>query len=63
MTDVSHASLSSDHDGASKVVVQSDSKLIAAGNTNYLGSGVQFAAVRYNADGTLDTSFGNGGVV
>jgi uncharacterized delta-60 repeat protein len=59
LTDVSHASLTSDHDGAHGLVMQSDSKLITTGTTNYNGSGVQFAAVRYNVDGTLDDTFGN----
>jgi uncharacterized delta-60 repeat protein len=59
LTDVSHASLTSDHDGAHGLVMQSDSKLITTGTTNYNGSGVQFAAVRYNPDGTLDNTFGN----
>jgi uncharacterized delta-60 repeat protein len=59
MTDVSHASLLSDHDGAHGLVVQSDSKLIATGWTNLNGSGSQFAAVRYDPDGTLDNTFGN----
>lgn len=48
------------------VVVQPDGKLVLGGNVekpdpdNYL---VYFALARFNADGTLDTSFGTGGVV
>ncbi|MGQ0592895.1 MAG: hypothetical protein ACT4QB_09650 [Gammaproteobacteria bacterium] len=45
-------------DGASALVVQPDGKLVAAG-----GSTVNFALARYHPDGSLDNSFGNGGVV
>ena len=38
--------------------VQPDGKVVAAGN-----SGDHFAVVRYNANGTPDTSFGSNGVV
>ncbi len=42
--------------------IQSNGKIVVAG---YAGNGVnyEFALVRYNADGTLDNSFGNGGIV
>src|SRR5205085_8459332 len=40
------------------VQVQPDGKIVAAGN-----SGDHFAVVRYNANGTLDTSFGSNGEV
>ena len=43
---------------ALSVVQQPDGKIIAAGQ----GSGA-FVLIRYNADGTLDTGFGNGGKV
>jgi uncharacterized delta-60 repeat protein len=43
--------------------VQGDGKIVAAGQS-LLGSGVnQFALVRYNTDGSLDTTFGTGGIV
>jgi len=42
---------------ANSVVIQSDGKIVAAGSTN------DFALVRYNTDGSLDTSFGTGGIV
>ena len=49
---------------ASSVVVQPDGKILVAGGAfptfTFLGD---FALVRYNADGSLDTSFGNGGIV
>lgn len=54
-------------DQANAVAVQSDGKIIAAGFTSFSGSDDNtdsaFALARYNADGTLDSSFGNGGKV
>src|SRR5262249_206662 len=41
---------------------QADGKIVAAGYA-YVGNQVLFALVRYNPDGSLDTSFGNGGKV
>jgi len=45
-------------DLANAVAVQPDGKIVAAGTT-----GTAFALARYNADGSLDTSFGSGGKV
>jgi uncharacterized delta-60 repeat protein len=49
---------------ASSVVVQSDGKIVLAGGAfplfTFLGD---FKLVRYNSNGSLDTSFGDGGVV
>jgi uncharacterized delta-60 repeat protein len=49
---------------ASSVVVQPDGKIVVAGGAfplfTFLGD---FELVRYNPDGTLDTSFGVGGIV
>src|SRR5262245_9715242 len=49
---------------ASSVVVQPDGKIVVAGgafpNFTFLGD---IAVVRYNADGSLDTSFGGTGIV
>ncbi len=45
--------------GINSVAIQSDGKIVAAG---YI-SGHLFALARYNADGSLDTSFGSGGIV
>ena len=53
ITDFSGAS-----DAAWALAVQPDGKLVAAG----VGNG-DFALVRYNADGTLDTQFGIGGKI
>jgi len=52
------------NDAASSVAVQSDGKIVVAGDTNKEGGyTVDFAVVRYNANGSLDGTFGNGGKV
>src|SRR6267142_2270139 len=51
-------------DEANSLAIQSDGKLVAAGysfNSTTLAN--HFALVRYNTDGTLDTTFGTGGIV
>ena len=48
-------------DGAHAVVVQPDGKIIAGGFTD--GFFLNFALVRYNSDGSLDSTFGTGGKV
>jgi len=53
---------SGDYDFAEALVLQSDGKLIAAGYIESLNSSL-YALARYNADGTLDASFGSGGLV
>jgi len=49
---------------ASSVVIQSDGKVVVAGGAfplfTFLGD---FKVVRYNPDGSLDSSFGDGGIV
>ena len=51
-------------DTASAVAIQPDGKIVVAGTTDSNGNlNYQFAVARYNADGTLDTSFGAGGKV
>lgn len=50
-------------DEAYAVTIQPDGKIVAGGYTNTAPSGIDFAVVRYNANGTLDTSFGTGGIV
>ena len=52
----------SGNDYAQAVAVQSDGKIVAAGYS-WTGSNNDFVLARYNADGTLDTSFGTGGKV
>ncbi|MGF1473416.1 MAG: hypothetical protein ACFB50_16975, partial [Rubrobacteraceae bacterium] len=48
--------------GAGGVALQEDGKIVAAGSA-FTGSGDEFAVVRYNAVGTLDTTFGTNGTV
>lgn len=43
------------------MALQPDGKIVAAGTVD-LGSGDEFAVVRYNNDGSLDTTFGNSGI-
>src|SRR5213078_134737 len=48
------------------VAIQTDGKIVAAGytcNCSAFGGDYDFAAVRYNTDGSLDTSFGSTGKV
>jgi len=52
----------SNFDTALAVTVQSDGKILAAGERSD-GSHFDFALARYNADGSLDSSFGSGGKV
>jgi uncharacterized delta-60 repeat protein len=49
-------------DYAHALVIESDDKIVVAGSSSN-GSSYNFALVRYNANGTLDTDFGNGGIV
>lgn len=50
--------ISTDRDGALAVALQADGKIVVAGTTSNINA--NFAVARYNANGTLDTSFGNG---
>lgn len=50
-------------DEAQAVAVQPDGKILVAGTSDQGASGYDFALARYNADGTLDTTFGAGGRV
>jgi uncharacterized delta-60 repeat protein len=45
------------------IVVQADGKVVAGGNAFPDNSTGDFALIRYNPNGTLDSSFGSGGVV
>jgi uncharacterized delta-60 repeat protein len=47
-------------DAARGVRIQSDGKIVVAGQA---GAPANFALARYNADGTLDATFGSGGIV
>ncbi len=48
-------------DQPNDVVLQADGKIVVVGTTNV--GGRRFALVRYDTDGSLDTSFGTGGSV
>src|SRR5207245_524704 len=48
-------------DFASSVVLQADGKIVAAGTAFQSDLSSDFALARYNADGTLDNSFGGDG--
>ncbi len=50
-------------DVANAVAVQGDGKIVVAGFAFSSGINGDFALARYNADGSLDTSFGTGGKV
>jgi uncharacterized delta-60 repeat protein len=51
-------SISAGDDKAHGLALQADGKIIVVGETS--GNGKDFAVLRYNADGSLDTSFGGG---
>ncbi len=50
-------SIDTKDDNVNALVLQPDGKIVAAG----FGGNFDFALVRYNTDGTLDTNFGNNG--
>ncbi|HBI41724.1 MAG TPA: hypothetical protein DDY78_02575 [Planctomycetales bacterium] len=58
-------SLSNGDDSAQDVLVQPDGKIVVVGTVSYPGNGATtgFGIVRYNADGSLDASFGTDGKV
>src|SRR5262249_5240268 len=49
-------------DDAYAVAIQSDGKIVLAGTSNRIGN-FDFALARYNSDGSLDSTFGTGGLV
>ena len=51
------------NDDAFSVLIQADGKLVAVGSAKNPANFYDFAAVRYLANGTIDTSFGSGGKV
>lgn len=58
-------SVSERSDVAYAIAVQPDGKILVAGSSDQsaAGNGLDFMLVRYNTNGTLDTTFGNGGKV
>jgi uncharacterized delta-60 repeat protein len=57
--------LSTDIDIARAIAIQPDGKIIVAGESNrgYSATGLDFALVRYNSDGSVDNTWGTGSVV
>src|SRR5205085_2021411 len=56
--------LGGDRDELTSLIVQKDGKIVAGGYTNKLAAGTSaFALARYLPDGSLDQSFGTGGIV
>lgn len=51
------------YSGGHDVVIQPDGKIVVAGVSNNPGTGNDFAVLRLNVDGTLDTTFGSSGIV
>lgn len=51
--------ITGDHDLAFAVAIQPDGKIVLAGTANF----TRFALARYEPDGSLDPSFGEGGIV
>lgn len=58
-TDISNSSL----DGLRSIALQSDGKIVAAGYTSINLGPPSYSLVRYNSDGSLDTTFGGSGKV
>ncbi len=52
-----------DFDRAAGLVINADGKIVVAGMTSQPGALADFALVRYNSDGSLDATFGAGGIV
>ena len=46
-------------EGANAVVIQPDGKIVVAAQANSASTGYDFVVLRFNADGSLDTSFGD----
>ncbi len=51
------------NDAAQAVAVQPDGRIVVAGASDQGATGLDFAVLRYQADGSLDASFGNAGKV
>jgi uncharacterized delta-60 repeat protein len=51
-----------DEAGLTDIALQADGKIVAAGE-DYVGTNLVFMLKRFNANGSVDTSFGNGGKV
>lgn len=56
-------SISSQYEGALSIAIQSDGKIVVGGYTWSDGIGNVVVLLRYDAGGTLDATFGTGGIV
>jgi len=56
-------SIGTGHDYLRDIAIQSDGKILLAGDSHDIGVERSFTVVRLNPDGTLDDSFGNNGIV
>jgi uncharacterized delta-60 repeat protein len=56
-------SVNAGNDGARSLSLQSDNKIVLFGSAIGTGGNRDFAVARFNADGTIDTGFGQGGKV
>jgi uncharacterized delta-60 repeat protein len=54
-----HTDINQSSNAANAVVVQSDGKIVVAGGASTSSTSQDFAVIRYNVDGSLDTSFGD----
>jgi uncharacterized delta-60 repeat protein len=59
---VTTSGIGGDSDQARALAIDANGKIVIAGHSSN-GVDFDFAAARYNSDGTLDTSFGIGGIV
>lgn len=55
--------ISASTDRAYAILLQPDGRIVLGGDSNQVPNGFDFALVRYNTDGSLDATFGNGGIV
>lgn len=58
-----HTRISETYDFARSVVIQPDGKILVAGSSQSSLSNYDFTIVRYNTDGSLDSTFGVNGIV
>lgn len=55
--------ISPNYDNAGGAALQADGKIVVVGSKSVSSGATDLLVVRYNADGSLDTGFGNGGIV
>ena len=60
-TGILTTSIGASDDNASSIAIQSDGKIVVAGTSFSMGNNQNFALVRYNVNGSLDTTFDRDG--